>query len=82
LCIGCGDQSARHLDLRARGLVVLDEAGRTVAFDLLELIAIDRDIAARARLARPARKRPQHGPNGRRRHQCKSEPQRHINPSD
>src|SRR5262249_33058673 len=47
------------------------------AFDFLELIAVDRNIAARARRARPARKRPERGQNGRGRHQCESEPQRH-----
>jgi len=82
LRIGRGDQPARHLDLRARGLVVLDQAGRAVAFDFVELIAIDRNIAARARQARAARKRPEHGQNGRGRHQSESEPQRHkSNPS-
>jgi hypothetical protein len=49
----------------------------TVAFDLIELIAIDRDVASRPQLARPARKRPQHGENGRDRHQYQCEPQRH-----
>jgi hypothetical protein len=58
--------------------LVGDQAGRAVAFDLLELIAIHRDIAPRPQIARPARQRPEHGQDGHGRHQSKPEPQRHA----
>jgi hypothetical protein len=46
LRVGRGDEPARNLDLRARRLVLSDQARCTVAFDLRELVAIDRDVAA------------------------------------
>jgi hypothetical protein len=78
LRVGSNKEPARHLDGRARGLVVFDQARRAVAFDLLELVAIDGDVASRTQLPSPSRQRPKHGQNGRERHQCEHEPQRHT----
>jgi hypothetical protein len=75
---GRGKEPPRHLDLRARRFLVGDQPGRTVAFDFLELIAVDRDIAPRPQAAGPARQRPEHGQNGHGRHQRESQPQRHA----
>jgi hypothetical protein len=74
LRVGGGDQPARHLDLSGRRLLVLDQPSCPVAVDLVELIAIDRDIAPRAQCVRTARERPEHGEDGRGRHQCQCEP--------
>ncbi len=41
-------QPARHLDLRRRGLALADQAGGVVAPNLVQLIAVDVDVAARA----------------------------------
>ena len=75
--IGGGYKPPRDLDLGGFGLAVADAAGGAVTLDFLELVAIDREIAACARAAITPRKRPQHGKHRRRRHQRKHEPQRH-----
>jgi hypothetical protein len=42
------DEPARNFDPRSRGLALCDEAVSAIAFNLVELIAIDRNIAAGA----------------------------------
>ena len=48
-CVGRGEQPARDFDPRGLGFGLADQAGGAVARDLVELIAIDRDVAARPR---------------------------------
>src|ERR1044072_8908771 len=76
-CVRGGDQAARDFDARRFGLGLADQAGRAIARDLVDLIAIDRDIAARAPLARATSQRPEHRERRRRRHQGEQEPERH-----
>ena len=74
---GGGDEPARHLDLRGDRLAVLDPPGGAVAIDLIELIAVDRDVAAGAQRLPAARERPQHGEDRRGRHQRQRKPNGH-----
>jgi hypothetical protein len=76
LRVGGGDEPARHLDLRGHRLAVLDPPGGAVTIDLVELIAVDGDVAAGARLP-AARERPQHGEDRRGRHQRERKPNGH-----
>ena len=48
------DQPPRHLDARGLRLALADQAAGAVALDLVELVAIDRDIAAGAQRLRAA----------------------------
>jgi hypothetical protein len=68
LRIGRGDEAARYLDVRSYRLIVPDQAGFTIAFELRELVALDREVAPRAKFASPSCLWPKHGPNGRRAH--------------
>ena len=74
--IGGGNQPARHLDAGGLGFGVADQPGGTVALNFVQLVAVDGDVAARTQ-GFAARQRPQHGEDGRRRHQCKHEPECH-----
>ncbi len=71
------DQAARDLHARSFRLGLADQARRAVARDLVELVAIDRKIAAAALVAPLAPERPQHGEDRRRGHQREHEPERH-----
>ena len=53
-----------------------DPTGGAVALDFVQLVTVDRDIAAGGRFG-AARKRPQHGEHRRRRHQGQHEPECH-----
>ena len=77
LGVGGRDQPPRDLYLRCLRLAFPDPAGRAVACNLLELIAIDGEIAAGAPIALAAHERPQHGQHRCRRHQREHEPERH-----
>ena len=74
--VGSRKQPPRHLDPRGLGLALADQPRGTVALDLLELVAIDRDIAAGAKRRAP-RQRPKHRENRRRRHQGHHKPKHH-----
>ena len=52
--IGRRDQPPRDFDARGFGLALADQAGGAVALDLVELVAIDRNIAAGAQRRRAA----------------------------
>ena len=54
--IGGGDQPARDLDFGSIRLGLADQAGCAVTRDLVELIAIDRDVAAAGGSAAPAQR--------------------------
>ena len=68
------DQPARHLDLGGLRLDLADLSGRAVARNLLELIAIDDEIAPGTQRSGVARKRPQHGEHRHRGHQREQDP--------
>ena len=67
------NEAPRDLDPRRLRFPGADEARGAVAVDLLELVAIDRDVAARAR-RRAAPQRQEHGEHRRRGHGREDEP--------
>ena len=71
---GRGKQAPGDFHTRRLRLGLADEACRQVAFDLVKLIAIDRNIAARARRPGMAGERPDHGKYRCRRHQRQDQP--------
>src|SRR5690606_28654309 len=73
---GRRDQPARNLDPRRIRLALADQAGGTIAHNLVELVPVDRDIAAPGRRLPPA-ERPQHRKNRGGGHQRQDEPESH-----
>ena len=65
---------ARNLEPRRFRLGFADQAGGTVAVDLLELILVNQKIATAGHAAPGAAKRPQYGKDRRSRHQRKNDP--------
>ena len=75
---GRAKEATRDLDSCRFELIMANPAISTVALDLLQLVAIDREIAGwRLRCAR-ARQRPNHSAKRRYRHYPQNEPERHI----
>src|SRR5213078_3426289 len=73
-----GDQPARNLDACSLSLSRADQPGCAVPRNLVELVAVDRKIAACALLVPcAAPERPQHRENRRCGHQREHEPQCH-----
>jgi len=69
-----GQQTARDLEPCRLGLGLPDQAAGAIAVDFLELVLIDREVAAARQRPRGAPKRPDNGQNRRRGHQCKNDP--------
>src|SRR5262252_1488661 len=80
--VGCAEQAARYLNPSRLELVMADAAVGTVALDLLELVTIDREIAASGLQRTGARQRPDYGTERRRSHRCQDRPEHHINEPD
>ena len=78
--VGGGNQPARHLDAGGFGFGFPDQTGGSVALDLVQLVAIDSDVAAGAQGLAP-RQGPEHGEDRRRRHQCISRAKVSLNPT-
>jgi hypothetical protein len=71
----CSQQTPRNFNTRGIGLGTGDRPAGEIAFNLMELVAIDRGIRSPIVRALTATKRPKHGKNCRRGHQRQHQPE-------
>ena len=74
--VSSGNQAAGDLHSCGLRFRLPNQTGRTVAIEFFQLVAINREIAARLNVAGAA-ERPEHGESRRRRHQREYEPESH-----
>jgi hypothetical protein len=72
------EQSTRYFNARRFGFRIADQSGRAIAIDLLELVLINKPIAARASIARLSSKRPKNRKKCRSGHHGKNDPKCHY----